>query len=124
VLMVIQLLRHAGAAAKLVEESKSPEELRTLAKKFAPHLVCISCTMIECMPAAVEAVAALRRDSSDLTIFAGGRAALWDASKMLKAGCDVVCGSREEARHAIRQFAVRRARSRSTNQRAAIEAYL
>ena len=120
-LMVIELLRHAGATAKLVEDSKSLGELRTLAKEFAPHLVCISCTMIECMPAALETVAALRRDSSDLTIFAGGRAALWDVSKVLKAGCDEVCGSRDEARRAIRRVAVRRARSRSTNQRAAMK---
>jgi hypothetical protein len=95
--MLVELLRHTGAAAKLVEESNSPEELRTLVKKFALHLVCFSCTMTECLPAALELVAALRHDFPDLTIFAGGRAALWDVSKMLEAGCDEVCGSREEA---------------------------
>jgi methanogenic corrinoid protein MtbC1 len=120
-LMVLQLLGHAGATAKMVEEGISPGELRTLTKNFAPHLVCLSCTMSECLPAAIEAIAALRANSSDLTIFAGGKAALWDASKMLRAGCDEVCGSREEARRAIRQLAIHRGRSRSFNQPAASE---
>jgi hypothetical protein len=121
-LMVLELLRHAGAAIKLVDDGESLEELRTVVKKFSPQLICLSCTTTECVPAALEMVAGLRRDSSDVTIFAGGRAALWDAPKMLEAGCDEVCGSREEARRAIRQFAVRRARSRSTNQRAVLRA--
>jgi predicted PurR-regulated permease PerM/methanogenic corrinoid protein MtbC1 len=121
-LMVIELLRHAGAATKVVEEAKSTEELRTVAKKFAPHLVCISCTTTDCLPSAVEAIAALRKDFSELAIFAGGKAALWDASKMIEAGCDEVCGSREEARRAVRQFAVRRAKGKSPIiRRAAIE---
>jgi hypothetical protein len=47
-------------------EGSSAEELRTLTKKFAPHLVCISCTMSERLPAAIETIAALRADSSDL----------------------------------------------------------
>jgi hypothetical protein len=104
-----------------MEEGSSAGELRTLTKKFAPHLVCFSCTMSECLPAAIETIAALRADSSDLAIFAGGKAALWDASKMLQAGCDQVCGSREEARRAIRQLAIRRTRSRSFNRPAVIE---
>jgi predicted PurR-regulated permease PerM len=120
-LMVLQLLGHAGAAVKLIEAGTSPAELRILTKKFAPHLVCFSCTMSECLSAAIEAIATLRADSSDLTIFAGGKAALWDASKMLQAGCDEVCGSREEARRAIRRLAIHRGRRRSFNQHAAIE---
>lgn len=120
-LMVLQLLCHAGAAVKLMEEGSSAGELRTLTKRFAPHLVCFSCTMSECLPAAIETIAALRADFSDLAIFAGGKAALWDTSKMLQAGCDQVCGSREEARRAIRQLAIRRSRSRSFNRPAAIE---
>jgi hypothetical protein len=115
-------LRHTGAVVKLVDESKSPEELQTLVKKFAPHLVCFSCTVTECLPAALEMIVALRNEFPDLTIFAGGRAALWDASKMLKAGCDKVCGSREEARHAMRQFAVTRARLPPTNQGIVLQA--
>jgi predicted PurR-regulated permease PerM/methanogenic corrinoid protein MtbC1 len=121
-LMIIELLRHSGASAKLTEEDTSPEELRTLVKKFAPELICFSCTMTECLPNALETIAALRRDFPKLTIFAGGRAALWDVSKMLKAGCDQVCGSREEARRALRQFAVTRARSRETDRHVALTA--
>ncbi len=117
-LMVLQLLGHAGAAVKLIEADTSIE-LRTLTKKFAPQLICLSCTMSECLPAAIEAIAVLRADSSDLTIFAGGKAALWDASKMLQAGCDRVCGSGEEARGAIRRLAIGRSRSRSLDQHAA-----
>ena len=114
-LMVLQLLGHAGATVKMVGEETSLVELRTLTKKFAPHLVCFSCTMSECLPAAIESIAALRSDSSELTIFAGGKAALWDASKMLQAGSDEVCGSKEEARRAIRQLAIIRGRRRSLN---------
>jgi hypothetical protein len=119
-LMVLQLLGHAGAAVKLAEGS-SAGELRTLTKKFAPRVVCFSCTMSECLPAAMETIAALRNDSSDLTIFAGGKAALWDASKMLQAGCDEVCGSREEAHRAIPRLTIRRGRNRSFDQHSTIE---
>jgi len=116
-LMVLQLLGHAGASVRLIE-AETPIKLLTLTKKFAPQLICVSCTMSECLPAAIETIAALRADSSDLTIFAGGKAALWDASKMLQAGCDRVCGSGEEARVAIRPLAVGRSSDRSLDQRA------
>ena len=121
-LMVLELLRHSGAATKLISDGESLDEVRKLVKKFSPQLIFFSCTMTECLPAAFEMIEALKRDSAEVTIFAGGRAALWEASKMLAAGCDEVCGSREEARRAIRRFAVARARSRTANPRTALKA--
>ncbi len=114
-LMILELLRHSGAAARLVDRDKSPDEVRALVKSFMPHLVCLSCTVIETLPAAVELIAALKRDSPSLTIIGGGRAALWEAPKLLAVGCAEVCGSKDEARRAIRRFAVKRARSRVTS---------
>ncbi len=117
-LMLLELLRHAGAAAKLADEGKSPDELRGLIKDFAPELVCVSCTVTDCMPAALELIAAIKQDSPALTIIGGGRAALWDATKFVAAGCSEVCGSREEARRSIRRFALNRARSHVAGSRA------
>jgi len=116
-LMLLELLRHAGAAALLVDDPKSAEEMRPAVTEFAPELVCVSCTVTECVPAALELIAALKTDSSALTIIGGGRAALWDANKFVAAGCAEVCGSREEARRFIRRFALKRARSRTNDSR-------
>ena len=113
-LMILELLRHSGATTRLVDRDKSPDEVRALVKSFMPHLVCLSCTVIETLPAAVDLIAALKQDFPGLTIIGGGRAALWEASKLVAAGCAEVCGSRDEARRAIRRFAVKRARSRVT----------
>jgi predicted PurR-regulated permease PerM/methylmalonyl-CoA mutase cobalamin-binding subunit len=110
-LMILELLRHAGAAAKLVDASQTPDQIRVFVKSFMPQLVCVSCTMNETVPAAVDLITALKEDSPNLTIFGGGRAALWEASKLLAAGCAEVCGSREETRRAIRRFAVKRSRA-------------
>ena len=117
-LMILELLRHAGAAAKLVEEGKSLDELRSCVTEFAPQLVCFSCTVTECLPVALELIIALKQDSPGLTIVGGGRAALWDASKFVEAGCSEICGSREEARRFIRRFALRRAKSQTASARA------
>jgi|SRR5579863_84619 len=116
-LMVLELLRHAGAAAKFIEDSKSLGEVREFVKSFAPQLVCVSCTVTEGVPAAVALVIALKHDSPNLTIIGGGKAALWDTAKFIEAGCAEVCGSREEARRVMRRFAVARARARAGNQR-------
>jgi predicted PurR-regulated permease PerM/methanogenic corrinoid protein MtbC1 len=117
-LMMLELLRHAGAAAKLVNNQQTLDELRGVVKNVAPQLVCFSCTVTECLPAALELIAALKQDSPALTIVAGGRAALWDANKFVAAGCSEVCGSREEARRFMRRFALRRARSQTAGSRA------
>jgi methylmalonyl-CoA mutase cobalamin-binding subunit len=112
-LMLLELLRHEGAAATLMDPAKTPEEIRNFAKRFQPDMVCLSCTLAECMPAAVELIRALKQDSPNLTIIGGGNAALADPSALVQEGCSQVCGSRSEARRAIRRYVLRRMRSRS-----------
>jgi hypothetical protein len=112
-LMLLELLRHEGAAATLMEPSKPPEEIRNFVKRFQPDMVCLSCSVKECMPAAVELTRALKQDSPNLTIIGGGHAALAEPSAMIQAGCSQVCGSRSEARRAIRRYVLGRIKSRS-----------
>jgi predicted PurR-regulated permease PerM/methanogenic corrinoid protein MtbC1 len=112
-LILLELLRHEGAAATLMDPSKTPEEIRHFAARFQPDMVCLSCTMTECMPAAVELTRALKKDSPRLTIIGGGPAALAEPSELGQAGCAQICGSRSEARRAIRRYVMRRIRSRT-----------
>jgi len=112
-LILLELLRHEGAAAALMDPSKTPEEIRQFAARFQPDMVCLSCTVTECMPAAVELTRGLKQDSPNLTIIGGGRAALSEPSELLQAGCSRVCGSRSEVRRAIRRYVLRRIRSRT-----------
>jgi len=109
-LMLLELLRHAGAAANLVAK-EGPDEIREFVKGYAPDIVCLSCTMTECLPAAEELVRALRLDAPGLTIIAGGAAAIANPAGLLAAGCTQVCTSRGDVRRLIRRFALRRARS-------------
>jgi predicted PurR-regulated permease PerM/methanogenic corrinoid protein MtbC1 len=111
-MMLLELIRHAGAAANLVDH-KSPDEIRDFVKRYAPDMVCLSCSMTECLPAAVELVRGLRQDSPHLAIIGGGGAALSSPAELLEAGCSQVCATRSDARHVIRRFALQRARSRS-----------
>ena len=111
-LILLELLRHSGAAANLIEQ-KSPDELREFVKRYAPDMVCLSCTMTECLPAAAELVQGLKLDSPHLTIIGGGAAALSSPSELLKAGCSHVCASRGDARRVMRRFALQRARSQT-----------
>ena len=115
-LMVLESLRQEGAAARLVDGNQSPDEVRAFVKSFAPQLICLSCTVIENVPAAVELIRDLKRDSPSLTtIIGGGRAALGEAPKLRAAGCAEVCGSRDEGRRAMRRLAGKRGRSRVTS---------
>ncbi len=109
-LMLLELLRHAGAAANLVAK-ETPDEIREFVKAYSPDIVCLSCTMTECLPAAEELVRVLKLDAPGLTIMAGGAAALASQAGLLAAGCAQICASRGEARRLIRRFALRRARS-------------
>jgi hypothetical protein len=111
-LILLELLRHSGAAANLIEQ-KSPSELRDFVQRYAPDMVCLSCTMTECLPAAAELVQGLKLDSPHLTIIGGGAAALSSPAELLKAGCSHVCASRGDARRVMRRFALQRARSRT-----------
>ena len=112
-LILLELLRHEGAAATLMDPSKTPEEIRHFASRFQPDMVCLSSTMTECMPAAIELTRGLKKDSPRLTIIGGGRAALAEPSELIHAGCAQICGSRSEARRAIRRYVLRRIRSRT-----------
>jgi hypothetical protein len=78
-----------------VDWNKSPEDGWILVNGFAPHLVSLSCSVIETLPAALELIVALKQELPNVTIIGGGKAALWEASKLLAAGCAEVCGSRE-----------------------------
>jgi len=109
-LMLLELLRHSGAAANLVAK-ETPDEIREFVKTYSPDIVCLSCTTTECLPAAEELVRALKLDAPGLTIMAGGAAALASPAALLAAGCTQICASRGEARRLIRRFALRRARS-------------
>jgi len=111
-LMLLELMRHAGVAANLIDD-KPPEEIRDFVKRYAPDMVCLSCTMTECLPAAVELVRGLRQNSPRLAIIGGGAAALSSSAELLEAGCSQVCATRSDARRVIRRFALQRARSRS-----------
>src|SRR5713101_7259883 len=86
-LMLLELLRNEGAAATLIDPSKTQEEIRHFASRFQPDMVCLSCTMTECMPAAVELTRGLKQDSPRLTIIGGGRAALAEPTELVQAGC-------------------------------------
>ena len=109
-LMLLELLRHSGAAANLVVK-ETPAEIREFVKGYAPDIVCLSCTSTECLPAAEELVHALRQDAPGLTIIGGGAAATANPAGLLAAGCAQICATRGEARRLIRRFALRRARA-------------
>ena len=111
-LMMLEVLRQDGAAATFVGENRSLAEVREFVRRFAPDLICLSCSIAECFPAAVELVCALKADSPHLMIIAGGRLAEREQSQLLAAGCSQVFLSRQEARRAIRRFAMQRARTR------------
>ena len=88
-------------------------EIRDFVKRYAPDMVCLSCTMTECLPAAAELVRGIKLDSPHLTIIGGGGAALSSSTELLKAGCSQICASRGDARRVLRRFALQRARSRT-----------
>jgi predicted PurR-regulated permease PerM/methylmalonyl-CoA mutase cobalamin-binding subunit len=111
-LILLELLRQDGAAASFVGENKTADEVRAFAKRFAPDLVCLSCIMPECLPAAMELVRDLKADSPQLMIVAGGRAAVSEPFRLLESGCSQVCRSKGEARDTIRRYRQQRARPR------------
>jgi methylmalonyl-CoA mutase cobalamin-binding subunit len=113
-LMVLELSRCAGAAVKFSGEGKSVQETGELARLFSPDVVCLSCTLSECLPAAVELTDALKREFPRLTIIAGGVAALSYPAALLRAGCSQICASRSQTHRAIRQMVTGR-RARAAN---------
>jgi uncharacterized protein (DUF885 family) len=71
--IVLELLRQVGAAGKMVEGTKSQQEVREFVKSFSPQLVCLSGTVTELLRDAVELTAMLKLDMPNLTIIGGGR---------------------------------------------------
>ncbi len=111
-LMLLELLRKEGVVATFAGEGKSQVEICELVKRFTPDFVFISCMTAECMPATLELVPALRSISSRVTVIAGGPAAEEKSDELINAGCSQICSSTNEARRAVRNFMLQRAKSR------------
>jgi len=111
-LILVQLMRQDEVAATLVSENKTAAELRDFIRGFAPDLVCVSVTMTEALPSALELVRALRADSAQLAIVAGGLTAVQNSEQLREAGCTVVCATIGEGRRAIRNRIADRTRIR------------
>jgi predicted PurR-regulated permease PerM len=111
-LMLLELLRKDGVVASFSGENKSPAEICDLVKRFTPDFVFISCVDEECIPAAVELVKALRSISTSLTIVASGPAAVAQSDELIDAGCSQICANTNEARRAVRNFILQRAKAR------------
>jgi methanogenic corrinoid protein MtbC1 len=111
-LTLVQLMRQDEVAATLVSENKTTAELRDFIGGFAPDLVCVSVTMTEALPSALELVRALRADSEQIAIVAGGLTAVQNSEQLREAGCTLVCGSISEGRRAIRNRIAERMRIR------------
>src|SRR5208282_4519625 len=109
--MLLELLRHSGVAANLIDQA-TPGGVREFLKRYAPDMVCLSCTMPECLPAAAELVRGIKLDSPGLTVIGGGAAAVSSPAELLEAGCSQICASRGDARRVMRRFALWRAESR------------
>jgi predicted PurR-regulated permease PerM/methylmalonyl-CoA mutase cobalamin-binding subunit len=110
--ILLELLRQDGVAATFLGEGKTAPEIEGYAKRFVPHIVCLSCTSSACIPAAVELVHSLRAALPDQIILAGGEAAISHTSELLAAGCLQVVSTREQARRIVRGYILRRAKRR------------
>jgi predicted PurR-regulated permease PerM/methanogenic corrinoid protein MtbC1 len=107
--MLIALLREDGVRTWFVDSSSSDEEWRPYVRRFAPDVVCISCTDSERLSDTVEMVRGLKADWSRMTIIAGGAAAEAGAAELLEAGCTYVCASRNEGHRVVRAMLWRHA---------------
>jgi methanogenic corrinoid protein MtbC1 len=116
-LMLLELLRQEGMAASFAGESKPIEEIRDFVNRFTPDLICLSCTIQECIPAAAQLLKMLASDRAGAIVIAGGPAAIASAGELLAAGCSRICASESEARRAVRHYAVLRSRSRGGEER-------
>jgi predicted PurR-regulated permease PerM/methanogenic corrinoid protein MtbC1 len=103
-LYLLELARQDGAAAIFAGGNKPKEDIRGLLRRFGPTVVCLSCTMPECLPAAVDLIQMIKQESPRARIYAGGNAAGQNPDDLLNAGCSQVCG-RGEARRSIRRLA-------------------
>jgi predicted PurR-regulated permease PerM/methanogenic corrinoid protein MtbC1 len=110
--ILLELLRQDGVAATFLGEGKTAAEIEGYAKRFVPHIICLSCTVSECLPAAFELVHSLKAALPDQIILAGGEAAIVHSTDLLAAGCFQVVSTREQARRIVRRYVLQRARSR------------
>ena len=85
------------------------EDVRRLA---AIVLSWIQPARIDALPSALELVGALRADSEQLAIVAGGLTAVQNSEQLRQAGCTLVCATISEGRRAIRNRIVERMRLR------------
>jgi predicted PurR-regulated permease PerM len=111
-LILVQRIRQDEAAATLVSENKTVAELRDFVRGFAPDLVCLSLATADALPSALELVRALRADSEQIAIVAGGLTAVQNFEQLRQAGCSLVCRSISEGHAAIRNRIADRMRTR------------
>jgi predicted PurR-regulated permease PerM/methanogenic corrinoid protein MtbC1 len=111
-LYLLELARQDGAAAIFAGGNKPRQDIRGLMRRFGPTVVCLSCTMPECLPAAIELIRMIKQELPRVQIYAGGKAAGQNPAELLTAGCSQVCG-RAEARRGIRRMASGRRQSSS-----------
>jgi predicted PurR-regulated permease PerM len=111
-LMLLELLRKDGVIASFAGENKSPAEICDLVKRYTPDFVFISCMTEECFPSTLELVPALRSISTSVTIIVTGTAATQHSDELINAGCSQICANTNEARRAVRNFILQRAKSR------------
>jgi len=111
-LMLLELLRKDGVVASFCGENKSAAGICDLVKRFTPDFVFVSCIDEEFIPATAELVKALRSISSGVTIVASGPASVQESDELINAGCSQICASDNEARRAVRNFILQRAKAR------------
>jgi predicted PurR-regulated permease PerM/methanogenic corrinoid protein MtbC1 len=110
--ILLELLRQDGVAATFLGEGKTAAEIEAFAKRFAPNIICLSCTLPQCIPAASELIRSLKSGLPNQIILAGGEAAAAHASELLAAGCFQAGSTREQTRRTVRRYVLQRARSR------------
>ncbi|MGH7932375.1 MAG: AI-2E family transporter, partial [Candidatus Binataceae bacterium] len=102
-LILLELLRQDGIAASFVGEQVSKDDVYAFANRFAPDVVCLTCTLEECVPEAIDVVESLKRENKQLMIIAGGASAAAQAGRLRFAGCAEVCSSANEGQRAVRR---------------------
>ncbi|MBF6567589.1 MAG: AI-2E family transporter [Candidatus Binataceae bacterium] len=112
-LILLELLRLDGAAARYSGDNQSRDEIREYTRRYSPDVLCISCVSDQSLPVTIELTRELKLDLPNLAIFAGGTAAMAGSNELLKAGCMQVCATKEKARRDILRFAQRRFRLRA-----------
>ncbi len=109
VLMLLAMLYEDGITTRFIDSSEAVDELRKYVRRFAPDVVCVSCTDPKQIDATADFIRGLKSDWSKLVIVAGGPAAEEGATKLLDAGCTYICASRSEGHRVVRAMLWNRA---------------